>query len=262
MEFVKRHGDHEMEMPSSGIPWLMYPLVYHSSREHGCDFNSTETCHWLYGYWRDWYKDDLRYALPTVGLFMAVILLFTLINSANQILPHRLARARSIRRLTGLNRYLSYRSFRIPGLNWNSAPIGVLLLGVVGAIYFFSMTLGPKPYYWPNTATVNYGNSPAIATRSGWLSIACMPFVFLTAGKSNFITSVTGISHEKLQVFHRWISYAFLVTALVHTFPFIVYHMKVGDMAMSWKTDAFYWTGVAALVPQCYLTFASFSPLR
>ena len=250
-----------MEMPN-GIPWLMYPLVFHSSREHTCDFNSTETCDWLYGYWRDWYKDDLRYALPTIALFMSVILVFVIGNSSQQVMPRSVLQSKRIRRLTGLIRYLSYRAFRIPKLNWNSAPAGVLMLGAVGAIYFFCMTLGPTPYYWPNTATVNYGNSPAIATRSGWLSIACMPFVFATAGKSNFITAVTGISHEKLQVFHRWISYAFFVTALVHTFPFIVYHMKMGDMIMSWKTDAFYWTGVAALVPQGYLTFASFSPLR
>lgn len=206
--------------------------------------------------------DDIRYAIPTVALCMAIILLFVFGNFANHVMPHKLWQSRCIRRLTGINRYLSYRAFRIPRLAWNSAPIGVLMLGAVGVIYFFSMTLGPKPYYWPNTKTVNFGNSPAIATRSSWLSIVCMPFVFATAGKSNFITAVTGVSHEKLQVFHRWISYAFLVTAMVHTFPFIVYHIKMGDMAMQWKTDAFYWTGGAALVPQCYLTFASYSPLR
>ena len=258
---VKRHDSMDMEM-SSGIPWLEYPLSFHSSREHTCSFNSTAICNWNFGYWRDWYMDDLRYALPTVAFFMSVILLFVFGSLFNSTLSGGLSQSQPIRRLKSLIRYLSYRAFRISALNWNSAPVGVLMLGVLGAIYFFSMTLGPKPYYWPNTMTVNYGDSPAIATRSGWLSIACMPFIFATAGKSNFITAVTGISHEKLQVFHRWISYAFLVTALVHTFPFIVYHIKMGDMVMQWKTSSFYWTGVAALVPQCYLTFASFSPLR
>lgn len=252
---------HHMEMPS-GIPWLMYPLTFHSSREHTCDFNDTAICDWQYGYWLNWYKDDLRYALPTVAFFMSVVLLFVVGSLVSSILPRKISQSQSNRRLVGMVRYLSYRAFRISPLNWNSAPIGVLLLGALGAVYFFSMTLGPKPYYWPNTETINFGNSPAIATRSGWLSIACMPFIFATAGKSNFITAVTGISHEKLQVFHRWIAYAFLVTALVHTFPFIVYHIRMGDMVMQWKTDAFYWTGVAALVSQGYLTFASFSPFR
>jgi len=89
-----------------------------------------------------------------------------------------------------------------------------------------------------------------------------MPFVFLTAGKSNFITAVTGVSHEKLQVFHRWISYAFFVTALVHTFPFIVYNIKTHQMVMQWDTNFDYWTGVVALLAQAWLTFASLGPLR
>lgn len=38
--------------------------------------------------------------------------------------------------LAGL-RYLSYRGFRVGKLGWNTAPIGVLLLGAVGTIYFF-----------------------------------------------------------------------------------------------------------------------------
>lgn len=40
-----------------------------------------------------------------------------------------------------------------------------------------AMTLGPKPYYWDNTRTVSFGGSPPIATRSGWMALACMPFM-------------------------------------------------------------------------------------
>jgi hypothetical protein len=34
-------------------------------------------------------------------------------------------------------RYLSYRGFHVKLLRWNSAPIGVLLLGLAGAVFFF-----------------------------------------------------------------------------------------------------------------------------
>jgi hypothetical protein len=40
-----------------------------------------------------------------------------------------------------------------------------------------AMTLGPRPYYWPNTKEISYGNSPPIATRAGFLALACMPFL-------------------------------------------------------------------------------------
>jgi len=124
------------------------------------------------------------------------------------------------------------------------------------------MTLASDPYYWPNTRTTSYGNSPPIATRTGWMALGCMPFVLATSTKANMITFVTGVSHEKLQVFHRWISYAMFVLALVHTFPFIVFHIWKGDMVKQWNSSVVYWTGVVALIAQAWLTFASLGPFR
>lgn len=147
------------------------------------------------------------------------------------------------------------------------------------------MTLGPKPYYWPNTRTLSYGSSPPIATRAGFMSLGLFPFVVLTSSKANWVTLVTGISHEKLQVsllllescqrkgtvqrlitsiqvFHRWTSWAMFVLALVHTFPFIVVHIWKGDMVLQWKTSVVYWTGVAAIIPQAYLNIMSIGPIR
>lgn len=39
------------------------------------------------------------------------------------------------------------------------------------------MTLAAKPYYWPNTTEIHYGNSPPIATRTGWMALGCLPFL-------------------------------------------------------------------------------------
>lgn len=194
---------------------------------------------------------------------MAVIVLFTLLYAAQSLLPASIQQKTPLRQVNLAQRYLSYRTFRLRFLNWNSAPLGVLILGVIGALYFILMELAPQPYYWPQLIEGGvYGDSPALATRSGWLSLACLPFVIATAGKSNLITMTTGISYERLQMFHRWISYAFFITALLHTFPFIVYQISQGTMVESWNTEIFYWTGVVALLAQAYLTFASMSPLR
>lgn len=99
-------------------------------------------------------------------------------------------------RLIAIVRYLSYRGFHVKAVHWNSAPLGVLLLGLAGTVFFFcelrpramreekapmteidvlaGMDLVPQPYYWSDEM---YGGSPPLATRSGWLSLACMPFV-------------------------------------------------------------------------------------
>ena len=122
--------------------------------------------------------------------------------------------------------------------------------------------LSKRPYYWPNTATVQYGSSPPIATRSGWMSLACLPFVLALAAKENAISLVTRIAYEKLNVFHRWLAWAMYILALVHTFPFIVYHRKLGDMGLQWGTGAYYWTGVIALLAQSWLQFMSLGAIR
>ncbi|KAF2170914.1 hypothetical protein M409DRAFT_63939 [Zasmidium cellare ATCC 36951] len=251
-------------MMMHGTPWFDSPITLDGSREYECEFNTTWQCEYQTGYWHFWYEADHRYALPTVAFFMTAIILFAIGFILTEFTPKSTMRSRPVRRVMARLRWLSYRSWRINALNWNSAPLGILLLGGAGLIYFLSMTLGPKPYYWPNYngSEPSYGSSMPIATRSGWLATGCLPFVIMTAGKSNLISMVTGVSHEKLQVFHRWISYAMFVLALIHTFPFIVYHIRIGDMVEQWDTSIFYWTGVVALLAQAWLTFASFGPLR
>lgn len=85
-----------------------------------------------------------------------------------------------------------------------------------------------------------------------------------TATKTSWITLCTGVSYEKLQVFHRWTAYAFMVLALMHTFPFIVWHVANGDLVdQVTVSNVFeYWTGIVALVFQAWLTFASWGPFR
>jgi hypothetical protein len=193
--------------------------------------------------------------MVAIGLFIIANILSTLLSfSKTEHTPHL------YQKLLALLRYLSYRGFHILSLRWNSAPVGVLLLAAAGTIFFFCMDLAPKPYYWPDE---KFGGSPPLATRSGWLALGCMPFVFATASKTNWITLLTGVSHERLQVFHRWIAYAFFILALLHTFPFIVYHVHWKDMQAHFSESLlFYWTGIVALVFQAWLTFMSHSTIR
>lgn len=246
---------------------------------------TAEQCAYRSGYWRYWYHADRVYGLNTIYFLCAVSGVFALARIWNYFTTssNRVARASSNPVVAGL-RYLSYRSFHVRALSWYSPVLGVMLLGIVGVVYFLgmralifiyaydlcfkltdiitAMTLGPQPYYWPNTAKVSYGGSPPIATRSGYMALGLFPFVVLLSAKANWVTLVTGISHEKLQVFHRWTSWAMFVLALVHTFPFIVVHIAKGDMVLEWNTSVVYWTGVAALIPQAYLNIMSIGPIR
>ncbi|KAF2453184.1 ferric-chelate reductase [Lineolata rhizophorae] len=244
-----------------GTPWLTYPLMFHSSREDNCTL-TPEQCQYREGYWRYWYQADHRYGLTTVYFMIAFVAFFTIGNILQRFIFPKAPNVRLWQCGVAGFRYAAYRSFAIRPIGWWSPPLGYILVGLAGTIFFFGLALGPKPYYWSNTMEINFGNSPPIATRSGWIAVALLPFTLALSAKANLITALTGVSHEKLQVFHRWTSYAMFIFALIHTFPFIVHHVWKGDMELQWDTSVYYWTGVAALIPQAYLNFMSFGPIR
>ena len=105
---------------------------------------------------------------------------------------------------------------------------------------------------------------PVVRTSTWRYPTALTKVYSATASKANWITLFTGITHEKLQVFHRWIAYAFFLLALMHTFPFIVWHIRNHDMVYQFNvSNTFeYWTGVVALLFQAWLTVASCGPVR
>ncbi|THV08232.1 hypothetical protein K435DRAFT_4330 [Dendrothele bispora CBS 962.96] len=125
--------------------------------------------------------------------------------------------------------------------------------------FLMGLTLSVRPYYWPDPLM---GHSPPIATRSGWISIGIMPFMIAFSTKINWVGLLTDTSHEKLQVFHRWTALFMYITSLVHTFPYIIDRIRDGTMEINWSTGTFYWTGVAALIPQTWLIFMSWGPIR
>ena len=94
------------------------------------------------------------------------------------------------------------------------------------------------------------------------MALALMPFLFAFAAKANYVSALTGVSYEKLQVFHQWTAWAMFVLALIHTFPFIVYNIWKGDVADEYNSQLTYWTGIACLIPQAWLTLVSIRPIR
>ena len=128
-----------------------------------------------------------------------------------------------INNTVALFRYIFYRP--IPQFNirkgWRpvvfpslSVIVIVILALLVGILY---CTL-PQPLFWDSIA---YG-SPPLAIRSGMMAVALLPWIVALSSKANLITMVTGISHERLNVLHRWAAYICLVLSILHTVPFYI----------------------------------------
>ncbi|KAI4864200.1 putative FRE ferric reductase-like transmembrane component [Hypoxylon rubiginosum] len=249
------HGD------MTGTPWLDQPVMLHSSRMATCSLNPSQ-CAYRNGHWRYWYESDHVYALAAVYFFVAVIGVCCIGFWTQRFAPTSLRKKTWWQNVVARIRFLSYRHHDVAIFRGRAPSLGISLLLGVGAIFFLAMTLGPQPYYWPNTPTLSYGSSPPIATRTGWMALACLPFMIVLPTKANMIASLTGVSHERLIVFHNWVGWAMFALALVHTFPFIVFHIWKGDMVNVWNTSVVYWTGVVALIAQAYLQVFSLRFIR
>ncbi|KAJ7606729.1 FAD-binding domain-containing protein [Mycena polygramma] len=251
-----------------GLIWLTQPVLWHSSHtpgEYDYEAMTDEQKLLIRTRWHDWYTADWDYGLTTVAFFCAAILTVTILNAISWL------RARSriseqdkpvpsvIDKFAAAVRFTTARQFHVRATGWYAPPMAAIL-GVSGMfIFIMSLMLAVRPFYWPNMAM---GHSPPIATRAGWISIAIMPFMIAFATKVNFVGLLTGTSHEKLQVFHRWSAVFMYITSLVHTFPFIVQNIKMGEMEAEYKASGAYWTGIAALVPQTYLIALSWGIFR
>lgn len=53
-----------------------------------------------------------------------------------------------------------------------------------------------------------------------------------------------------------------LILGLIHTFAFVYRNAKAGENRMMYEMSAEYWTGIAMLVPQLWLTVMSIFPIR
>ncbi|KAK4073240.1 uncharacterized protein Triagg1_5520 [Trichoderma aggressivum f. europaeum] len=242
--------------------WLTPPVTLTGSREFTCDsFGFTqEQCDYYQQRWHFWFIADHVYALSTIAFLMSVLGIFVIGNIVSQLLGYRAwHRSSPWQKVIAATRYLSYRGFHVQALRWNSAPLGLLLLAAAGTVFFFYYLFR----HGSDSPTILLAKSGLWRLSTVGDKIGMDGSGIATATKTNWITLVTGVSHEKLQVFHRWISYAFFLLALMHTFPFIVFHIRFGDMVMQFEMGLiFYWTGIVAIILQAWLTFASHSVIR
>lgn len=99
-------------------------------------------------------------------------------------------------RINSLFRYVVYRKPRF----LFGCPPGAAILIVAFGIFTIAWIFSVHPYY--NDVIWKCG-SPLLSVRAGWYSLSTTPIIFALAMKRNAVTVLTGISYEKLNVYHR-----------------------------------------------------------
>lgn len=128
-------------------------------------------------------------------------------------------------RKIALGRSLTYRrlSGRI-GDSLGLPSLGLTAFILLSILFALLLTFVQHPYY---RLRRGFG-SPPLGVRAGMAGTALTPLVFALAGKYNLVTLLTGISHEKLNTLHRWVSYIYLFFGIAHTVPFLVADLSDG----------------------------------
>ncbi|CCH42885.1 Respiratory burst oxidase protein [Wickerhamomyces ciferrii] len=161
-------------------------------------------------------------------------------------------------KIIGVSRYISYKKLpiiisRITGL---PSSFGTLFIIISSTLFIFCYCFIPKIWIRP---CKGFG-SPPLAVRAGLMCMGLTPYLYLLSGKTNFISGITGISYEKLNIFHQGLGWGSLFLGLVHTVPFFTQPVAEGgysNLNKVIKEDALYVNGIFAIVALLLLCLLS-----
>jgi NAD(P)H-flavin reductase len=214
------------------------------------------------------FTPESEYGLTSARTFRSTQQFFP----ANGKLPEKPKEQSAVSTISPLNnvvalfRWVFYRPapvLKIGKLQIVFPSLGASVIIIVSLAFCMLYTFIPQPFYYES---ISYG-SPPLAVRAGMISVAMIPWVIGLSMKANFITVLTGIGHERLNVLHRWGGYLCLLMALIHTIPFYIQSSREKGGFETYKlyfTQQYYifTTGIAALVPLAFLCVHSLPFLR
>ncbi|KAL2074944.1 hypothetical protein VTL71DRAFT_8724 [Oculimacula yallundae] len=128
--------------------------------------------------------------------------------------PELKARPTIWQKTKAVYRFISYGILRF-GFQ---IPITQAIFLVLGVIFTAILTIQQKHYFRPR---LSYG-SPPLGVRTGVMALSLMPAIVALCGKYNSVTLLTGISYEKLNLFHRWLGWMCFALGMVHSLTFAV----------------------------------------
>ena len=113
----------------------------------------------------------------------------------------------------------------------------IYLAFLVGLLYWHNLVPGAQ-------------HPSALGIRAGWLTVAQLPLLILLIGKNNFVGFVSGVSHERLNVLHRWVGRTIWLTATLHWAYDQYAWSKFGLNDLEKSTDFCYPTGKTLIHPR------------
>ncbi|KAL4736470.1 ferric reductase NAD binding domain-containing protein [Aspergillus similis] len=98
--------------------------------------------------------------------------------------------------------------------------------------------------------------------RTGILSYACLPFLWLFGGRNNVFLWATDFNTQSFNIFHRHVAWACTLLAIVHSINYsVVFSYYEGRWDSVWKQEYWY-MGVVATILMSFMLVQSITILR
>ncbi|KIW09798.1 hypothetical protein PV08_11899 [Exophiala spinifera] len=141
---------------------------------------------------------------------------------------------------------------------WSTIPTRLETLVVV-LFYILTFIMCCVSYYiiYPNFYYTKAQQAwRYIADRTGIMSYACLPWLFMFSGRNNVFLWLTGWSFGTFNIFHRHISRAATILAIVHSINYSVLEAGFDYYTESWKEQYWYMGNMATIAMSLILLFS------
>lgn len=160
--------------------------------------------------------------------------------------------------MMAISRELTYASVPLAlskRFRWNSPTLGRVLLVsaelvLVMVLCFYMM----NPYDQWQWEDIGY--------RTGFVSLAQLPLIFLLAGKNNIIGFLIGSSYERLNWLHRWTARILFLTVTIHMGFWFVGWARYDYILHKMKEDKITKKGFSAWCILLWIVLSSLAPIR
>ncbi|KAB8256537.1 ferric reductase like transmembrane component-domain-containing protein [Aspergillus pseudonomiae] len=148
---------------------------------------------------------------------------------------------------------------------WHTVPRRLDLLIVLG-FWALCIILGCVDYqsFSGNIemSSVFQQNWQYSSDRTGILSYACLPFLWLFAGRNNIFLWATNFSVQSFNIFHRHVAWACTIFAIIHSVNYsVVFAYYDGRFQSVWVQEYWY-MGVVATILMSFMLVQSMTILR
>ncbi|KAL2838236.1 FAD-binding domain-containing protein [Aspergillus pseudodeflectus] len=160
--------------------------------------------------------------------------------------------------LTAVSRETSYATLppiSVYGLKIHFAPLGPLIIVLANLIMAVVLC-----FYKFNTE--DQWSWEDIGYRTGFITIAQLPLIFLLAGRQNIIGLLAGIDYQRLNWFHRWVARTVWLCATFHMGFWFRSWGRYNYITYQLQTNGFAKRGVAAWCILTFIVVSSARPIR